>query len=180
VARLVESGIPPENILLLTFTRKAAGEMLERAAHLADERCRNVAGGTFHSLAHRALRSNAHLLGFDPSFTILDRQDMEEIVKELVSEIDTDENAARFPKKGTIVSIISKAANLEKPVEWLMTDEYSQFLEHAGVITTIGEHYVRYKKENQMMDYDDLLLMFRRLLSENETIRGSGQGDTGI
>jgi len=172
VARLVESGIPPENILLLTFTRKAAGEMLERAAHLADERCRNVAGGTFHSLAHRALRSNAHLLGFDPSFTILDRQDMEEIVKELVSEIDTDENAARFPKKGTIVSIISKAANLEKPVEWLMTDEYSQFLEHAGVITTIGEHYVRYKKENQMMDYDDLLLMFRRLLSENETIRG--------
>jgi DNA helicase II / ATP-dependent DNA helicase PcrA len=172
VARLVESGIPPENILLLTFTRKASGEMLERAASLADERCRNVAGGTFHSLAHKILRSNAHLLGFDSSFTILDRQDMEEIVKELVNEIHTDENAARFPKKATIASILSKAANLEKPVEWLMTDEYSQFLEHAHVITTIREQYDLYKKANQLMDYDDLLLLFRRLLAENETVRG--------
>ncbi len=172
VARLVESGIPPENILLLTFTRKASGEMLERAAHLADERCRNVAGGTFHSLAHRILRSNAHLLGFDSSFTILDRQDMEEIVREIVNEIHTDENVARFPKKGTIASIISKAANLERPVEWLMTDEYSQFLEHAHVITNIKEQYDLYKKANQMMDYDDLLLLFRRLLAENETVRG--------
>ncbi|NLA74771.1 MAG: UvrD-helicase domain-containing protein [Deltaproteobacteria bacterium] len=172
VARLVESGIPPENILLLTFTRKASGEMLERAANLADERCRNVAGGTFHSLAHRVLRSNAHLLGFDSSFTILDRQDMEEIVRELVNEAHIGENAARFPKKATIASIISKAANLEKPVEWLMTDEYSQFLEHAGVITAIEGEYSRYKKENQMMDYDDLLLLFRQLLSENETVRG--------
>ena len=97
---------------------------------------------------------------------------MEEIVSELVNEAHIGENAARFPKKATIASIISKAANLEKPVEWLMTDEYSQFLEHAGVITAIEGEYSRYKKENQMMDYDDLLLLFRQLLSENETVRG--------
>ncbi len=171
VARLVESGIPPENILLLTFTRKASGEMLERAAGLMDERCHNVAGGTFHSLAHRVLRRNAHLLGFEATFTILDRQDMEEIVKALVKEVNPDNNVTRFPKKGTITSIISKAANLERPIDWLMTDEYSQFLEHAAKITKISELYRTYKKNNQLMDYDDLLILFRQLLADNESIR---------
>ena len=171
VARLIESGIDPENILLLTFTRKAAGEMLDRASSLMDERCRNVAGGTFHSLAHRALRTNAYLLGFESTFTILDRLDMEEIIKALVKELNPDDNVTRFPKKGTIASIISKAANLERPIEWLMLDEYSQFLEHAAIITKISEHYAKYKKNNQLMDYDDLLILFRQLLSENQSIR---------
>lgn len=171
VARLVESGIPPESILLLTFTRKASGEMLERASDLADERCRNVAGGTFHSLAHRVLRSNAHLLGFGSSFTILDRQDMEEIVKAMVKEIQSEGSITRFPKKGTITSIISKAANLEKSVDWIVTEEFNQFLEHAPKITKISELYRKYKKNNQLMDYDDLLILFRQLLAENESIR---------
>ena len=171
VARLIESGVPPENILLLTFTRKAAGEMLERAAGLTDERCRNVAGGTFHSLAHRILRNNARLLGFETSFTILDRQDMEEIIKALVKEVLPDDGVTRFPKKGTIASIISKAANLEKTLEWLMTEEYSQFMEHTRIIESISALYARYKKNNQLMDYDDLLIFFRQLLAENESIR---------
>ncbi len=171
VARLVESGIPPESILLLTFTRKASTEMLERASALADERCRYVAGGTFHSLAHRILRSNAGLLDYNTNFTILDRQDMEEIVKAMVKEVQTDKNVTRFPKKGTITSIISKASNLEKPVEWLMTEEYAQFIEHAGVISKIADLYAQYKKNNQLMDYDDLLILFRQLLADNESIR---------
>ena len=171
VARLIESGIPPEKILLLTFTRKAAGEMLERASDIIDERCRSVAGGTFHSLAHRILRENANLLDFERTFTILDRQDMEEIIKALVKEVQPDNNVTRFPKKGTITSIISKAANLERSLEWLMTEEYSQFLEHARVIERISELYGRYKKKNQLMDYDDLLILFRQLLAENESIR---------
>lgn len=170
VARLVESGVPPERILLLTFTRKAAGEMLERAASLADERCRHVAGGTFHSLAHRVLRSSADLLGYDTSFTILDRQDMEEVIKALVKEKQSDINGIRFPRKGTIASIISKAANLERPVEWLMLDEYSQFVDHTVTITEISELYGKYKKKNQLMDYDDLIILFRHLLSSNENL----------
>ena len=84
VARLVENGVSPESILLLTFTRKAAQEMLERAAGLSDSRCRFVAGGTFHSLAHRVLRSHAERLGFSNSFTILDRSDMEEAIHSLI------------------------------------------------------------------------------------------------
>ena len=88
VARLVETGVNPESILLLTFTRKAAGEMLERAAGLADERCRHVSGGTFHSLAHTVLRRRADLLGYSRTFTILDRSDMEEVVQALVKEMN--------------------------------------------------------------------------------------------
>ena len=173
VARLVETGAHPENILLLTFTRKAAGEMLERAAGLADFRCRYVAGGTFHSLAHRVLRENARLIGYDRSFTILDRQDMEEVIKALVSEINTEEAVIRFPKKGTLASIISKSVNLEETIESLMAGEYSQFLEHTPQIIQIQKLYQIYKKKNQLMDYDDLLVLFRQMLADNREIRES-------
>ncbi len=171
VARLVETGVPPENILLLTFTRKAAGVMLERAASLADERCRHVSGGTFHSLAHRVLRNNADLVGFDRSFTILDRQDMEEVLQALVRENQVEKGTIRFPKKSTLASIISKAVNLGQSIEFLMMEEYAQFLEHIPHVRRIEQLYGEYKKLNQLMDYDDLLIFFRKLLSSNEGIR---------
>jgi DNA helicase-2/ATP-dependent DNA helicase PcrA len=171
VARLVETGVPPENILLLTFTRKAAGEMLERAANLADDVCRHVSGGTFHSLAHRVLRRHASRLGFDNTFTILDRSDMEEILQALVKEIQIEKGSVRFPKRGTLASILSKSVNLQQPVETLMVDEYAQFLEYTPHIKKIAEIYVTHKQTNQLMDYDDLLTLFRRLLMDHEAIR---------
>jgi DNA helicase-2/ATP-dependent DNA helicase PcrA len=171
VARLVEDGVCPENILLLTFTRKAAAEMLERASGLADERCINVSGGTFHSLAHRVLRSYAGILGFDSFFTVLDRQDMEEIIQSMVKEMPPGKGATRFPKRATLASIYSKAANLEKSVESLMMDEYDHFLEHIPHVMRILGLYKEYKIKNQLMDYDDLLIFFRQILSENEGIR---------
>jgi len=171
VARLVESGVSPENILLLTFTRKASGEMLERAAGLADERCRFVSGGTFHSLAHRVLRSHAPLLGFENTFTVLDRSDMEEAIQSLLQERHMDKGTGRFPKRATLANILSKAANLECGVETLMEEEYSQFLEHTGQIKKLQAAYRDYKKENQLMDYDDLIVLFRQILAEREEIR---------
>jgi len=171
VARLVETGVPPENILLLTFTRKAAGEMLERAAGLADERCRHISGGTFHSLAHRVLRKNADLLGFDNSFTILDRLDMEEVIQALIREIQVDKGSIRFPKRSTLATILSKAANLQQSVEFLMREEYAQFLEYIPQINRLSKHYGDYKRTNQLMDYDDLILFFRQILSENKDVR---------
>ena len=171
VARLVETGVPPESILLLTFTRKAAGEMLERAAGLANERCKHVSGGTFHSLAHRVLRSNAPLLGFHPSFTVLDRADMEEVVQSLVGEIQVDRGSVRFPKRSTLASILSKSANCQQSIESLMVEEYAQFLEYIPHINRLRELYGRYKRTNQLMDYDDLILFFRQLLVEKEDIR---------
>ncbi|MGE5840713.1 MAG: ATP-dependent helicase, partial [Deltaproteobacteria bacterium] len=171
VARLVESGVPPESILLLTFTRKASGEMLERAAGLADERCRFVSGGTFHSLAHRVLRRYATLLGFENTFTVLDRSDMEEAIQSLLQEMHLDKGAGRFPKRATLANILSKAANLECSVESLMEEEYSQFLEHTAQIKKLKSAYKAYKRENQLMDYDDLIVLFRQILAEHEEIR---------
>ncbi|MBW1914221.1 MAG: ATP-dependent helicase [Deltaproteobacteria bacterium] len=171
LAYLVESGVPPEAILLLTFTRKAAGEMMERAAGLADDRCKQASGGTFHSLAHRILRSYAGVLGFDTNFTILDRSDMEEILQALVQEIEIEKKGVRFPKRATLASILSKMTNTQITISELMKDEYSQFLEYIPEIEKIEKLYKDYKKGNQLMDYDDLLIFFRQLLSENEEIR---------
>ena len=171
VARLVETGVSPENILLLTFTRKASGEMLERAAGLADERCRFVSGGTFHSLAHRVLRSYATLLGFENTFTVLDRSDMEEVIQSLLQEMHIDKGAVRFPKRATLANILSKAANLECSLETLMEEEYSQFLEHVPQVKRLEETYRDYKRENQLMDYDDLIVLFRQILAEHDNIR---------
>jgi DNA helicase II / ATP-dependent DNA helicase PcrA len=171
VARLVETGVPPESILLLTFTRKASGEMLERAANLADERCRFVSGGTFHSLAHRVLRGTAHLLGFENSFSILDRSDMEEAIQSLVQEMNIAKGAIRFPKRSTLANIISKAANIQCSIEALMGEEYGQFLEYAPQVHKLQGRYREYKKDNQLMDYDDLIVFLRELLSSHEQIR---------
>jgi DNA helicase-2/ATP-dependent DNA helicase PcrA len=171
VARLVETGVPPESILLLTFTRKAAGEMLERAAGLADERCERVSGGTFHSLAHRVLRNNAPLLGFHRNFTVLDRADMEEVVQSLVGELQIDRGSIRFPKRSTLASILSKSANRQRSIETLMGEEYAQFLEYIPHVNRLESLYGEYKRANHLMDYDDLILFFRQLLAENEDIR---------
>jgi DNA helicase-2/ATP-dependent DNA helicase PcrA len=171
VARLVETGVPPESILLLTFTRKAAGEMLERAAGLADERCKHVSGGTFHSLAHRVLRNHAPLLGFHRTFTILDRADMEEVVQSLVGELQIDRGSIRFPKRSTLASILSKSANRQQSIEALMGEEYAQFLEHISHVDRLKNLYGEYKKMNHLMDYDDLILFLRQLLAEKEDIR---------
>jgi DNA helicase-2/ATP-dependent DNA helicase PcrA len=171
VARLVEQGFDPESILLLTFTRKASEEMLKRAAQLTDKRCRFVSGGTFHSLAHRVLKMHAGLLGFENSYTILDRSDMEEAIKSLVPELRLPKGAPRFPKRGTLASILSKAANLQQPVEVIMPEEYEQFLEYTPQMNQLSELYRDYKKANQFMDYDDLIIYFRDLLEGHPEVR---------
>ena len=147
VARLVESGIPPESILLLTFTRKSAQEMLDRASELSDTRCRFVSGGTFHGLAFKVLRTHAKALGYANSFTILDRSDMEEVLRTLIPELKMDGKPPRFPKRGTLANIISKAANLQQPVEELMRNEYGQFMEVAPHIQNLSALYAVYKKK---------------------------------
>jgi len=171
VARLVEEQIPPESILLLTFTRKAASEMLTRAAELSDEGCQFVSGGTFHALANRILKRYADLAGFSNGFTILDRSDMEQIVTSLVPELGFVKRPPRFPKRGTIANILSKAANLQEPVDRFMLGEYLQFANFTAHISRLAELYADYKKANGLMDYDDLIIYLRDLLAENPDVR---------
>ncbi|PYN79739.1 MAG: ATP-dependent helicase, partial [Candidatus Rokuibacteriota bacterium] len=106
VARLVESGVNPGQILLLTFTRKAAEEMLRRAAALVGTSCERVAGGTFHSFANVVLRRTARHVGLEPNFTILDRGDSEDVVNLLRSRAGLDRKDRRFPRKRAILEIL--------------------------------------------------------------------------
>ena len=113
VARLIEDGVNPKNILLLTFTKKAAHEMLSRASVILDSRCEQVAGGTFHSFANIILRKYSALLELQNNFTITDRTDSEDIINHIRGNI-IDKKEKRFPKKHTILDIYSKAINKNK------------------------------------------------------------------
>ena len=170
VARLIESGTKPENILLLTFTKKAADEMLNRAVMLLDSRCEKVAGGTFHSFSNYILRKYSGHLDLRNNFTIIDRADAEDIINHLRSQIITKQEK-RFPRKGTILDIYSKAVNKNMSAESVIESEYNQFLHCVEKINEISKQYVAYKRANSLLDYDDLLLYLRTLLQSDENIR---------
>src|ERR1051325_4143081 len=114
VAFLLEHGIPADRILLLTFTNKAAHEMMRRVADLLGTELAALWGGTFHSVGARLLRKHAPLLGFRPDFTILDREDGNELLKACLADADIDVKATRFPKADVLADIFSMAANLRK------------------------------------------------------------------
>ncbi|MBM3707459.1 MAG: ATP-dependent helicase [Actinobacteria bacterium] len=171
VARLVEDGIKPENILLLTFTRKAAQEMLRRASNLLDERCGNVSGGTFHSFANLILKRYAKFVEFNENFTILDRKDSEDVVGFIRNELGFYKSRVRFPQKGTIADIISKAINKDCQLISIIRDEYPHFLHQYEDINKIYREYSSYKKAKSLMDYDDLLIYIEMLLRENKEIK---------
>ena len=170
VARLIESGTKPENILLLTFTKKAADEMLNRAVMLLDSRCEKVAGGTFHSFSNYILRKYSGHLDLRNNFTIIDRADAEDVINHLRSQIITKQEK-RFPRKGTILDIYSKAVNKNMSAESVIESEYNQFLHCVEKINEISKQYVAYKRANSLLDYDDLLLYLRTLLQSDKNIR---------
>ena len=170
VARLIESGINPENILLLTFTKKAADEMLNRAVMILDSRCEKVAGGTFHSFSNFILRKYSNLLELRNNFTIIDRADAEDVVNHIRAQV-IEKQEKRFPRKGTILDIYSKAINKNMTAEAVIESEYNQFAHCVEKINEISKRYVIYKRENSLLDYDDLLLYLRILLQSNDEVR---------
>ncbi len=171
VARLIEKGIDPRSILLLTFTRRAAEEMLRRASLLADSRCERIAGGTFHSFGNMVLRQYGQLLGLAPGFTIMDRSDSEDVIQLLRAQMGLDSREKRFPRKQTIGEIHSLARNRQMPLPELVEREYSHLADFLEELVTIAERYQVYKREKSLLDYDDLLTCTKDLLDSQEDLR---------
>jgi len=171
VAHLVERGVPPENLLLLTFTRRAAQEMLWRAGLLVGQACNRVLGGTFHATANLLLRRHAELLDIGPQFTIIDRADAEGIVNLLRGSLTRSKLDRRFPSKRVLVNIISGAANRAGDIAELVLGAYGHLIDFLEDILLLHEQYQRFKLDHGLMDYDDLLLNWRRLLLVSDEAR---------
>ncbi len=164
VARMVEEGIDPASILLLTFTRRAAEEMLQRVEALLGSRCDRVTGGTFHSFANTILRRYAQLLGFANAFTILDRSDSEDVINLIRSRMGLDKKERRFPRKQTILEILSLAANKTCSVAAVLDEQFPHLFDELDELGQIADYYRDYKRERSLLDYDDLLSYLRELL----------------
>jgi DNA helicase-2/ATP-dependent DNA helicase PcrA len=173
VAYLVEQGARPDQILLLTFTRRAAEEMLRRASLLLDERCKKISGGTFHSFANMILRKYAKLLEISNNFTILDQADAEDAVNLVRVQLGYHKSEKRFPRKHAILEVISKSVNKSEDIADVLYDEYPQFMEFAEEIKKIRQEYNKYKRQKSLLDYDDLLVFLKDLLSKHEDVRAS-------
>jgi DNA helicase-2/ATP-dependent DNA helicase PcrA len=173
VARLVESGYAPESILLLTFTRKAAREMMNRASQLLDNRCAKVNGGTFHSFANLTLRKYGRAINLDPNFTILDQGDSEDIINLIRAQLNLEKLKKRFPNKKTIFKILSLSVNTEIPVEQILEFDYPHFFEFTDKVLDIQKVYKSYKRKNNLLDYDDLLLFLNEFLSGENAAKNS-------
>jgi len=166
VARLIESGYDPSSILLLTFTRKAAKEMMSRAAALLDNRCSRIQGGTFHSFANITLRKYAKSIGLDSGFTILDQGDSEDVINLIRGKLNLSDKKKRFPNKDTIHKVLSLSINTSKTIEEILEADYPHFLEYADKFHEIQKHFNEYKRKNNLVDYDDLLLYLLKFLTE--------------
>jgi DNA helicase-2/ATP-dependent DNA helicase PcrA len=171
VAYLVELGVKPDNILLLTFTRKAAQDMMRRAAILLDSRCEQISGGTFHSFANSVLRRYAARIGYEANFTILDQGDAEDVVNLIRTRLKFDSREKRFPRKEALYDLYSRAVNTMTPTKELLAIDYPQYLDQETDIQLVHTNYVQYKRANNLMDYDDLLVNFALLLKQDEGIR---------
>jgi DNA helicase II / ATP-dependent DNA helicase PcrA len=171
LAYLVDQGVDPEHILLLTFTRKASREMLNRAADLLQRPLTAVMGGTFHSICYHWLRQHGKLLGFPAGFTVMDRDDQGRLLADCKEKLGLRNLSGPFPRKETLADILSAAVNKNLSLGQILARDYLQFLEQRPHLERLAEVYAREKRDQGLMDYDDLLLEGRRLLADHEEVR---------
>src|ERR1700678_1641262 len=171
VAYLIENGVEPENILLLTFTNKASREMLERVGNLLPHDISRIWGGTFHSVANRLLRRHANELGFSSDFTILDRDDTQDLAVAALKATGLDPKDKSLPKGAVLVDIFSLAANTEKSIATVVGENYPYFHAITHQIESIHRIFPDRKRADNVIDYDDLLVYALKLLRDDEEIR---------
>ena len=166
VARLIELGYDPNSILLLTFTRKAANEMMKRSSMLLDDRCSKIRGGTFHSFANLTLRKYAKVIGLDSSFTILDQGDSSDVINLIRSQDGFITKEKRFPNKQTLNKVFSLSVNTGRKIEEIIENDYPHFIPLLDKILQIQKIFTEYKRRNNLLDYDDLLVYLREFLNK--------------
>jgi len=171
VAYLLEQGIPADRILLLTFTNKAAGEMMRRVADLLEQELPSLWGGTFHSIGARILRSHADLLGYRRDFTILDRDDAKDLIKACIADAGIETKGAHFPKPEVLNEIFSLAANTHKKTDDILESQYDYFSQFSAQIADLAQRYTKRKRATNAMDFDDLLALWLKLLQEHADVR---------
>jgi ATP-dependent DNA helicase UvrD/PcrA len=170
VAYLLENGIDPRNILLLTFTNKAARQMLDRVANLLPVDASGLWGGTFHSVGNRMLRRHGSALGFSSGFTIMDREDQKDLINAVVASAGIDPKEIRFPKGDVLAEIFSFVVNTETPLEELLAEKFPYFLPLLDKIKDVQARYDRKKKATNSMDFDDLLEKTLSMLEQHQSI----------
>jgi len=170
VAYLLENGIDPRNILLLTFTNKAARQMLDRVANLLPVDASGIWGGTFHSIGNRMLRRHGSALGYGNGFTIMDREDQKDLINTVIADVGIDPKEIRFPKGDVLAEIFSFIINTECAVEELLAGKFPYFLPLLDRIKEVHARYEKKKKATNSMDFDDLLEKTLRMLKEHEGI----------
>lgn len=165
VANLIQHGAESRSILLLTFTRRAAAEMIRRATHLTGGKTTTrVWGGTFHAVAHRLLRIYGKRLGLGANFVVMDQGDAEDLIQLIRTDFDLHKAKARFPQKGTLLSIYSRCVNTGEDLEDVLTETFPWCEEHRADIKKVFQEYGRRKTEKDLLDYDDLLLFWEQAL----------------
>ena len=170
VAYLLENGIDPRNILLLTFTNKAARQMLDLVANLLPIDASGLWGGTFHSVGNRMLRRHGSALGYNSGFTIMDREDQKDLINTVVASAGIDPKEIRFPKGDVLAEIFSFVVNTETALEELLAEKFPYFLPLLEKITDVHGRYEKKKKATNSVDFDDLLEKTLSMLQKHENI----------
>jgi len=170
VAHLLATGASPERILLLTFTRRAAHEMLSRAERLVGNVSGRVHGGTFHGTGNRLLRMFGEAAGLPRDFSIMDQGDAEDLMGIARANLGYGKQEKRFPKKETLHYIYSRHINTEIPVEDILGGELPRFADYTDDVLRIFAEYTSRKMERNLVDYDDLLIFWALMLEHSEEL----------
>src|SRR3954464_14747 len=173
VAHLIESGTTPEKILLLTFTNKAAREMMARVGQICRIETRRLWGGTFHHVAHGLLREHAARLGYADRFGLLDREDAKEVMASATADLGYGVGQRRFPRPDALIDLYSSAVNTQRPMTEVIAQEAPQFVALEEEILRVARRFAERKAQMNAMDFDDLLLNWKRLLVEVPAARES-------
>ncbi|HEU4748253.1 MAG TPA: ATP-dependent helicase, partial [Gemmatimonadaceae bacterium] len=165
-------GIPAERLLLLTFTRRAAQEMLTRAETLVGGTSKRVHGGTFHGTAHRLLRRYGESAGLAKDFTIMDQGDSADLMQLSRAQLGYAAKSRRFPKKETLQYVYSRHINTAIPIDDILREEYPQFVDYLEDFGKIYADYTARKQDRNLVDYDDLLLFWALMLEASPELGG--------